>query len=405
MKRVFFLNRFFLPDHSATSQLLGDLTSYLAQRGRDVHVVTSRQRYDDPQADLPAQETIAGVHVHRVATTRFGRSALLGRGIDYLSFYASLWRRAGSLVGRGDILIAMTDPPLTSVLALGAARRRGALLVNWLQDVYPEVAVELRVPLVKGPVSTLLAHARDSSLKGAAANVVVGRLMAERIVARGAERKSVHVIENWSDDENIVPVRPSDNPLRREWSLEGKFVVGYSGNLGRAHEFDTVLAAAERLRNDPHLIFLFIGGGHHVEALAQAARQRNLSSNFKFIGYQDRALLKYSLSVPDLHWISLRPELEGLIVPSKVYGIAAAGRPIVAVTAKAGEIAQAVERHNCGVVIEPGDGEALAEALAQLSADPERVGEMGRRARTMLETQFTRRHALERWKALLNTIG
>lgn len=404
MKRIFFLNRFFLPDHSATSQLVGDLSSYLAQYGRDVHVVTSRQRYDDPQADLPVQETIAGVHVHRVSTTRFGRSALLGRSIDYFSFYASLWRCAGALLDRGDILIAMTDPPLTSVLAAGAARRRGAQLVNWLQDVYPEVAVELRVPLIKGPVGTMLARARDFSLTRAAANVAVGQLMADRIVARGAERNRVHVIENWSDDENILPVPPGDNPLRREWGLEGKFVVGYSGNLGRAHEFDTVLAAAERLRDHPRLMFLFIGGGHHVEALAQTVRQRSLSAIFKFIGYQDRGLLKYSLSVPDVHWISLKPELEGLIVPSKVYGIAAAGRPIVAITAKTGEIAQAVSRHDCGIVIAPGDGRALAEALAELSADAERVAAMGRRARIMLEARFTRRHALERWKDLLDAI-
>jgi glycosyltransferase involved in cell wall biosynthesis len=124
-----------------------------------------------------------------------------------------------------------------------------------------------------------------------------------------------------------------------------------------------------------------------------------------FVGYQDRASLKYSLSVPDVHWISLRPELEGLIVPSKFYGIAAAGRPIIAITARNGEISQAIARHECGIVIEPGDGKGLAEALTLLSADVERVAEMGRNARAMLERQYTRRQSLERWERLLDAIG
>ena len=165
MKRLIFLNRFFFPDHSATSQILSDLAFHLAASGREVHVITSQQLYDDPEAQLPAQEIVEGVHIHRVSSTRFGRSALLGRGIDYLSFYASMWRSVLGLADRGDILVAMTDPPLTSVLAMRAAERRGAQLVNWLQDIFPEVAIQLGVPFLKGPISQGLLHIRDTSLK------------------------------------------------------------------------------------------------------------------------------------------------------------------------------------------------------------------------------------------------
>jgi len=145
MKRVIFLNRFFFPDHSATSQILTDLAFHLAKSGIETHVITSRQLYDDPDARLPPEEILRDVHIHRVLTTHFGRSTLWGRGIDYLSYYFSTSQCLFALASRDDIVIAMTDPPLISVFASRAVRRRNALLVNWLQDIYPEVAIQLKV--------------------------------------------------------------------------------------------------------------------------------------------------------------------------------------------------------------------------------------------------------------------
>jgi colanic acid biosynthesis glycosyl transferase WcaI len=134
-------------------------------------------------------------------------------------------------------------------------------------------------------------------------------------------------------------------------------------------------------------------------------RPAGLARNFRFQPYQDDAVLKYSLSLPDVHWISLRPELEGLIVPSKVYGIAAAGRAIIAITAKTGEIAPLVEQYKCGMVVEPGNVDGLTQALVQLASDVRGTAAMGARARTMLEAHFTRRHAFERWRDVLDHIG
>jgi glycosyltransferase involved in cell wall biosynthesis len=405
MKRIIFVNRFFAPDHSATSQVLSDLAFALAASGYDVHVVTSRQLYDNPQANLRTEEVIRGVHVHRVSSTRFGRSRLVGRAIDYLSFYISLWRGVRATARRGDIVVPKTDPPLAAIPALRAARRRGALLVNWLQDIYPEVAIELGVPLVKGPVGRILARLRDASLKAAQLNVVVGDKMAEYLVSRGIPKAQIRVIHNWSDDDQISSVSNSDNPLRREWGLNNKFVVGYSGNLGRAHEFNTVLAAAERLRDNPRIVFVFIGGGHRMDELARQVKARGLTSTFRFFPYQDRKLLKYSLCVPDIHWISLNPAVEGLIVPSKFYGIAAAGQPTIAITARDGEIARLVDQHQCGIVIEPGNADALAQALTRLSTDTGSIPAMGLRARAMLDARFTRQQAFDRWRNALDQLG
>jgi colanic acid biosynthesis glycosyl transferase WcaI len=405
MKRVIFLNRFFYPDHSATSQIVSGLAFHLAASGMNVHAITSGQLYDSPRASLPKEEVVNGVHIYRMPTTRFGRSGLLGRAVDYASYYGLMWHRARSLAGPGDILVAKTDPPLTSIVAMRVALRSKARLVNWLQDIYPEIAGELGVPLMRGMFGHALCQLRDHSLQRAAVNVVVGERMAERLQLLGVASDRVHVIPNWSDDESLCPVRPEENPLRREWALEQKFVVGYSGNLGRAHEIDTVLSAAALLREHPSIVFLFIGGGHQFDRLDRLASERNFGQMFRFIAYQPQELLKFSLSVPDVHLISLRPELEGLIVPSKFYGIAAVGKPLISITARDGEIARLVRQHECGLVVDPGNGPALAEALISLCKDPVRVTEMGKRARSMLDGHFTRRHAFARWEKLLAAVN
>ena len=133
------------------------------------------------------------------------------------------------------------------------------------------------------------------------------------------------VIHNWSDDQSVHPVAPVGDPLRADWGLQGKFVVGYSGYLGRAHEYDTLLAAAQLLKDNTDVVFLFIGGGHQHETMKQEIQRRGLERSFQFRPYQPADVLSYSLSAPDVHWISLKPEMEGLIVPSKFYGVAAAG--------------------------------------------------------------------------------
>jgi glycosyltransferase involved in cell wall biosynthesis len=404
MRRLIFVNRFFFPDHSATSQILSDLAFHLAAMGREVHVITSTQIYDAPQASLPSDETVNDVHVHRVPSTRFGRNTLLGRSFDYLSFYRSVWRCLMKIAFQGDIVVAKTDPPLVSIVAMAAARRKGAGLINWLQDLYPELAVQLGVPFIQGPFAAGLIKLRNRSLQAAEANIVVGGLMAQKVKALGLSTERIHLIPNWCDDLAVKPVAQTENPLRKAWDLNDKFICGYSGNLGRAHQFDTVLAAAELLRGNPRIVFLMIGGGKRFNELSNAVETHDLSNSFRFIPYQERKLLALALNVPDVHWLSLNPKLEGMIVPSKFYGIAAAGKPIVVIGDNQGELAQLVHEHHCGFVIRPDDASGLASTLLKLEREPAAAAEMGMGARRMLEGQFSRKHAFTRWRDLLEQL-
>lgn len=395
--RVLCVNRYFWPDHSATSQLLSDLAFQLAAHGVAVTVITSRQHYDDAAASLPPHEVERGVRVLRVWSTRFGRSGLAGRALDYLSFYASVFWALLWYTRAGDVVLSKTDPPMVGVVAAVLARGRRLHRVNWLQDIFPEVAQAAGLPVVQGRLGRFAQGLRDWSLRGAR-NVVLGERMAAVLRARGVG--AVSVIHNWADGSAIRPLPAADNPLRAQWGLAGKFVVGYSGNLGRVHDVSAIVAAAELLREHHEVVFLFVGGGNRSETLHGEVMRRGLD-NVVFQAYQPRELLGQSLTVPDVHLVSLSPAFEGLVVPSKFYGIAAAGRACVFIGDDDGEIARLLREGECGLTVAEGDGAALAAAILALHADPARCDAMGAAARRLFEARYDMPVALARWDAVL----
>lgn len=344
--------------------MVSDLAFHLASRGWEVRAIASRQLYDDAQARLPGRDTAKGVHIRRIWSTHFGRAGLAGRAVDYLTFYLSAFlaiRRE-----RDAIVVAMTDPPLLSVVAAAASRR----VVNWVQDLFPEVAEALgiRLPLLKG--------VRDWSLRRARANVVLGDLMAARV-------PKATVIANWADAGlRPEPAAPHD-----------RFLVAYSGNLGRAHEFESIIGAMRRL---PEVRFVFTGGGAQLESV-----KREAPGNAEFRPYVRREDLSVSLSAADAHLVSLRPALEGLIVPSKFYGILAVARPMIFIGARDGELGRIIERERCGVVVEAGDVEGLAAAIRMLAADRAAARAMGERGRELYLRRYAPQHAFAAWESIL----
>jgi colanic acid biosynthesis glycosyl transferase WcaI len=403
MPRVVFVNRYFYPDESATAQLLADLAFGLAADRWEVHIVCSRQLYVAPDAGLAARETVRGVVIHRIWTTRFGRRRLLGRALDYASFYVTCAIVLLGLLRARDIVVAKTDPPLISLVAALAARGKGALLVNWLQDIFPEVASRLGANPLPTVLERALRSLRDASLRSAKVNVVLGSRMLEYITARKVPESKCRVIENWADGESLHPKLAADSVLRRRLGLTDKFVIGYSGNLGRAHEFETVLGAAEGLRSDERIAFLFIGGGTKMDELKASVERRRLI-NFNFLPYQPREQLEDSLAAADVHLASLIPSLEGLIVPSKFYGILAAGRPIVFVGDADGELARIIAKYQCGYVVAAGQSGDLLAAIDELRSAPSLRLTMGTAARELLCSSFSTQRAVSRWIAVLDEV-
>jgi len=393
--KTYLVNRFFYPDISATSQILTDAAHYLADNNHDVHVVTSRLRYDVDKK-LPASERVVDVQVHRVWTTRFGRTNIIGRSCDYLSFYLAVFVYLLFNLELDDIVVAKTDPPLVSIPVSWISRLKGATHINWLQDFFPEVAEELGVQLPE-PLVKLLKKLRDASLKTADMNIAIGEQMRARIVSAGIPQGRVMVVPNWADD----TIKPSAeaNGLRSRWGLDEPFVVGYSGNLGRAHEYQTVLGAVRALRNDPGIVFLFIGGGMAMDELRAIVRRENLE-NIVFKPYQPREQLNESLNVPDVHLTILKPALEGLIVPSKFYGVLAAGKPSLYIGDPSGELGSLIEEQELGYVVGTGDVSSLVDALQALRSDVTNRLAIGARARAYYEENL----GFERSAASLNAV-
>lgn len=421
--RLYFVNRFFHPDHSATSQMLSDLAFALAARGHMITVITSRLSYDDARVRLPAREVARNVEVIRVATTGFGRSDLAGRFADYATFmlaatWALLWR-----LRRGDVVVSKTDPPLLSILTTPIARLRGAHAVNWLQDIYPEVVAAMGMARGKLPRLGLnvMRRLRDRALRKASLNIALGERMAAVIARRGVASDQIRVIPNWADGELVKPVARERNALRRDCGLEHAFVVGYSGNLGRAHDTATILSAMEictandiaidavasagrevrmGTTSERAIRWLFVGGGAQLGNLKDKTEGRGKRSVI-FRPYQAREWLSESLSAPDVHLITLRPALEGLIVPSKYYGVAAAGRPAIFIGDPNGEIGRILRDSDTGIVVAEGDGVALAQAIRALADDPERCDAMGRRARALFDERYDLARAVNAWEGAI----
>ncbi len=403
-RKVIFLNRFFHPDISATSQMLSDLAFECARFGMKTHVIASRHFYQSSSRELGREEEIQGVQVSRVWTYELGHDSLVARMVDYVSFFIGTGWRLLSLVRKGDVVVSLSDPPLIAVVAYPIARVRGAILANWVHDLFPEVATALKVPLLQGPLASVLRWLRDTVFRRAHLNVVLGHSMKRRLLARKLEKQQVRVIPNWADGETLCPRPGQVDRLRRQWGLQGKFIIGYSGNFGRAHDFATLLDAAELLKSEERFCFLLIGDGFYHEWLVAEQDRRHLD-NLVFRPYQPRERLGVALSAADVHLVSLRPELEGLILPCKFYGIAAVKRPAIFVGDPRGELGRQLVSAGCGVAVPLGDGLSLASQIRHLGNNPQQLQRMGNQARALFESRFQKSAAVEAWLEVLSDLG
>ena len=385
--RVLLLNQFFWPDSSATSQLLTDLARALAAEGHEVTAISADK---GGYAVAAADGNPPSVRIFRVKALPFARGTL-GRILSYLSFYVSAATR-GLLLPRQDLVLTLTTPPLLSLLGTLIKFVRGSRHYIWEMDVYPDVAVDLAYFKAGGVADRVTGSLADLSRRSADGVIALGDCMKDRLVRRGLAPDRVFVAENWADGTSI-------QPLSRPGSAE-KLVVLYSGNLGLAHDLATITASIASLRGDKRFQFLFVGsGGRRAELSAFVAEQDIHSVELR--PYVQRESLSESLAAGDIGLVTQRDSCCGSVVPSKVYGLLAAGRPILFIGPEAATPARIIARFHCGWHVRVGDDAYLTKLLQQLADHPEDVRQAGMNARQALLDHFDLPHGVARILSIL----
>ena len=401
-RRLLFVNQYYWPDHASTAQHLADLAESLAAREFECHVLCAQSRYGPSDQPRPAYEVHQGVHIHRVPATSLGRKSTLTRMVDYLSFYARAVLKAACMP-RFDAVVTLTTPPIIGLIGTVMRRLKGTPHVYWSMDLHPDASLALRRMSPHNPVVRGLAWLSNLVYRQADRVVVLGPYMGDRVRIKGTRQDRVVTIPVWSRRDQVYPVERDLNPLRRSLGLEGKFVAMYSGNLGLAHLFDEFLGAARRLRDRDDVVFLFVGAGPRAEEV-RSARDREGLTNVRLLDYVARDELHQSLSLADVHLISMRPEMTGIVVPGKLYGIMAAGRPALFVGPSHCESADTIRRAGCGFTVPPGDVEGVVSALTTLAADLNLAHQMGQKGRLIFLATHERNLCCYQWLELLRNL-
>ncbi len=367
--RMLFINQFFWPDSSATSQQLTDLVSALGTRGVQVSVLCGDSGGYAEAGGTTAPAAIA----YRVRARRFSRGRL-GRLLSYLSFYASAFTK-GLLLPKADVVVSMTTPPLISLLGAAIKLLRGSRHFIWEQDLYPEIAVDLNYIKPGGLTHRITGMLADAVRRHADGIIVLGPCMRDRLIARGVRAEKISIAEHWASSEAITPLpRPGNS---------SELVLLYSGNLGLAHDLETIEGAMLSLRDDARFRFLFSGtGGRRAELSAFC--ERNGIANVEMRPFVARDRLSEGLAAGDVGLVTQTEASCGAVVPSKVYGILAAGRPLLFIGPEQATPALLIARHGCGWHVRCGDSEGVTQLLLWLAAHPEQVKEAGVRARRAL---------------------
>lgn len=401
---LLFINQHYYPDVASTGQHLTDLAEHLVDEGFDVNVLCASARYLSGALESPKREVHNGVAIRRVQTTSFGRGTHIGRILDYASFYLQVL--IALFTGpRYDLVVGLTTPPLLGVACALAKLVRGQRYAIWSMDLHPDAEEAVGMIRPGSLLSRTLHGLNDFGYRNADRVVDLGPYMKARLVEKGVDPERLRTVVVWNKKDEITPVAREDNPLVDELGLAGKFVVMYSGNAGIVHRFDEVTEVMTRLRDRDDIEFLFVGGGPRRKEIESVIEREGLT-NARYLDYFPREQLDQSLSIGSVHLLTLRNEAAGVAVPGKLYGVMAAGRPIVVVGPGQSEPAETALAEGVGRVVDTQqEGAPLADQLeatiVELAGDPDACAQMGLQARAAFLARYEADVACDQWAEVL----
>jgi len=404
--RVLILCQLFYPELVSTGQTLTELCEVLIDLGIDIEVVCGPPTILDGRTKVPRYLEYKGIKIKRVWGTRFPKLTFIGKFINQVTYALSVFFHLIFDFSKRPILV-VTNPPFLGAICAMLRVFGGKSYIYLVFDVYPDTAIKLGVLREKGIIAKLWDWWNRIILKHASAVIVLGRCMKEVIVSKGKGTNSlsdkIHLIHVWSDDRLIQPVERKENPYIKKWNLEGKFVVIYSGNMGRFHDMETIMEAAKELKENKYILFLFIGEGYKKKWMEEYVNKWKLT-NCQFHTYADRKDLGISLACAHVGLVSLTAGQEGLSVPSKTFGILAAGVPVIGIMSQTTEIALIIEENNSGIVVEPGDVKGLVNTILKLYTDRDLREKMGQNGRTAIDKKYNLKAAAMKYKHIIESL-
>lgn len=393
---ILLLNEYYPPDTSATAKMAAQVAETLAQAHR-VTVVAGRPSYDPdefyPYA-LLRKEIRNNVTVERVGSSAFPRSDMRKRVSNYLSYLALAVPRATAL--QADVVLAMTDPPVAGIAGAFVARMTRRPFVYNIRDLYPEMAVTGDI-VKRNAWTERWEKMHRRALQTASRVIVLGDDMRDRVLSKGIAPERVRVVRDGASIPTAAP-DPID-PCVQEIRCGFPFVVLHAGNLGFYGAWTTLVEAAKILHNEDNG-FVFVGDGANRAALEAEANGLN---NVRFLDFRPPEQIPHVMMAGDLHIITVRRGLEGVVVPSKLYSTLAAGRPVLVVASPKCDAARIVGDSGCGFVADPDDPNAVAAAIRAARDNPASLADMGRRAREV-STKYARVSELQHFRAIIEEL-
>lgn len=400
--RILILNQFYVPDVASTGHLLHELATDLVKRGFFVCVDTCRPCYGPRETWQPVslREWRDGVYVRRLITTRFSKDRLPGRLLNFLTFMVPATLRMLFLSRRDTVHLYTTNPPFLGIIGALVSVVRRHRYVKLLHDAYPEMAVWVGT-IKKGGIIERLWHAANRLIYRRAEHTIVLCESAKRLVVEnyGLDPARVHVIYNWADANELRPKPKGESQFAKQHGLVEPFTVLYSGNLGLYYDFETLLGAAEMLR-DENFRLVLVGAGGRRDWIREQIEKRGLK-NTLLLPYQPFEKLPDSLTACDASFVTIAKGVEGISFPSKLYSSLAVGRPIIAISEERSELKQLVDEHDVGMWFKVGDAKGVAAGIRTMIADRDLTQRRGRNARALFEREFTLEAAGEKYARVL----
>ena len=397
------INQVFYPDVAATAQHGHDLAKYLVAQGHRVSVIASRSIYGSKGAALPSFEEVDGIQIHRVAKSYFGKSSIVSRVFDFALFYvAAAWKAIW--LKKHDVSICFTTPPFIALLGRILRLLKGTKMVYWVMDLYPDLPVACGVMKPKSIATRFFETVNRYCLRSADAVVVLGRCMRDRVIAKSVNPDHISIIGVWADENEIMPTDRAANTYRKQWNIDDRFLVMYSGNFGLGHDVETFLGAAEILKNDDRIRFAFVGGGKKKAIVNQRVEDLKLS-NCVLADYQPREMLGELLAAADCQLVTLLEGIEGIMVPCKLFGIMSSGRPAIFIGSESSEISRVIAESDCGMTIPQGEPEMLATAIESFVDGGRDFRHAGERARTALSQKHSSTIRCKEWTQLVSKVA